>query len=86
MAMKKKNYAKGGRAMKSKGGAMGGKRMMKSKGGAMGGKRKMMSKGGAAGGKTPADVSNAFKGVQEGRLGVKDMIGKVIKGPYSQES
>ena len=35
MAMKKKNYAKGGRAMKSKGGAMGGKRMMKSKGGAM---------------------------------------------------
>ena len=51
MAMKKKNYAKGGRAMKSKGGAMGGKRKMMSKGGAMGGKRKMMSKGGAAGGK-----------------------------------
>ena len=83
--MKKKGNAKGGkRMMKSKGGAMGGKkRMMKSKGGAMGGKRKMMSKGGASGGKTPADVANAFKAVEQGRLGAKDLIGKMIKGPYS---
>tara|TARA_R110002020_G_scaffold254599_2_gene468311 strand:+ start:462 stop:710 length:249 start_codon:yes stop_codon:yes gene_type:complete len=82
--MKKKGNAKGGkRKMKSKGGAMGGKRKMMSKGGAMGGKRKMMSKGGAAGGKTPADVAKSFQDVQEGRLGVKALVGKMVKGPYS---